>query len=57
MCYLQQTPTGATGESNGNTVYGQKADDILPELLSKEFLKQFKTEEDVSKFLTHHLYR
>jgi len=29
----------------------KKRTDILPELLSKEFLKQFKTEEDVSKFL------
>ena len=28
-----------------------KRTDIPPELLSKEFLKQFKTEEDVSKFL------
>ncbi len=30
-----------------------KRTDIPPELLSKEFLKQFKTEEDVSKFLKH----
>lgn len=29
----------------------KKRKDIPPELLSKEFLKQFKTEEDVSKFL------
>ena len=29
----------------------KKLTDIPPELLSKEFLKQFKTEEDVSKFL------
>jgi len=29
----------------------KKRTDIPPELLSKEFLKQFKTEEDVSKFL------
>lgn len=27
--------------------------DIPKDLLSKEFLSQFKTEEDVSKFLTH----
>ena len=29
----------------------KKKTEVLPELLSKEFLKQFKTEEDVSKFL------
>ena len=35
---------------NGNTIYGQEKTEVPPELLSKEFLKQFKTEEDVSKF-------
>jgi len=29
----------------------KKKTEVPPELLSKEFLKQFKTEEDVSKFL------
>ncbi len=36
---------------NGNTIYGQKKTEVPPELLSKEFLKQSKTEEDVCKFL------
>ena len=35
---------------NGNTIYSQEKTEVPPELLSKEFLKQFKTEEDVSKF-------